>query len=201
MKKFAKLFFVSFLMLSSVAAFAKPVARIDAEKQKDLSGNWNDKDIRQVCETLIDDCVESSIVKKFTKKYGRLPYVKLGPIMNLSDEFIDTTIIANKFRNAILNSGELKFVASDSEVEALRNEQLTQGDHVKMEEAAQMGNETGADFMLQGTVKTVIDQDKKTIQKTYYVDIELFGVESAEVVWTAENSDIVKVIDRKKVKL
>jgi len=201
MKKITKLLIASFLLLNSGVIFAKPVARIDASKQKDLSGNWNDKDIRQVCETIIEDCIESNFVKKFTKKNGRLPCVKLGPIMNLSDEFIDTTIIANKFRNAIIESGELRFVASDSEVEVLRNEQLTQGDHVKMEEAAQMGNETGADFMLQGTVKTVIDQDKKTIQKTYYVDVELFGIESSEIVWTAENSDIVKVIDRKKIKM
>ena len=95
----------------------------------------------------------------------------------------------------------MKFVASDSEVESLRSEQLAQADHVKVGSEAQVGNETGADFMLQGTVKTVIDQNGKTIQKTYYVDVELFGVESTVVEWSSENSDIVKVLDKKKLKL
>ena len=199
-KKFLCLFLL-FPIFNLSCASSKPVSRISADKQKDLSGNWNDRDIRIVCETIIDDCIDSPAIKRFAKKNGRLPYVKLGTILNMSDEFIDTTIIANKFRNAIINSGELKFVASDSEVESLRSEQLNQADHVKVGSEAQVGNETGADFMLQGTVKTVIDQNGKTIQKTYYVDVELFGVESTVVEWSSENSDIVKVLDKKKLKL
>lgn len=182
-------------------ATSKSVTRISADKQKDLSGNWNDNDIRIVCDSLIDECIESSAVKRFAKKYGRIPYVKLGTIMNLSDEYMDTTIVTNKFRNAIVNSGELKFVASDSEVESLRNEQLNQADHVAMGSEAQMGNEQGADFMLQGTIKTVIDQNSGTVQKTYYVDVQLFDVESTELVWSAENSEITKILNKAKLKL
>lgn len=197
-----KIKILTFLLLITCVTFgfSKPVSRIAVDKQKDLSGDWNDKDIRIVCETFIEDCVESTPIKKFTKKNGRMPFVKIGTIMNLSDEFIDTTIVTNKFRNAIINSGELKFVASDCEVESLREEQLSQADHVKMGTEAEIGNEQGADFMLQGTVKTVIDQDKKIIQKTYYVTVELFDIESTEVVWSSENSDIVKQIEKNKFK-
>lgn len=198
MKKLLPILLFSMAFLSCTTS--KSVTRISAEKQQDLSGNWNDRDIRIVCETLIDECVESSAIKKFAKKNSCLPYVKLGTIMNLSDEYMDTTIIANKFRNAIINSGELKFVASDSEVEALRNEQLNQADHAAMGTEAQIGNEKAADFMLQGTVKTVIDQNSGTIQKTYYVDVQLFDVESTELVWSAENSEIIKVVNKSKLK-
>ena len=126
--------------------------------------------------------------------------MKLGTILNLSDEYIDTTIIANKFRNSIINSGEMKFVASNSEVELLRDEQLSQADHVSFGTEAQFGNEQAADFMLQGTIKTVIDQNKDVTQKTYYFDIQLYDIESTEVVWTTENSEIVKVLNKKKLK-
>ena len=112
----------------------------------------------------------------------------------------DTTIIANKFRNAIINCGEMKFVASDSEVEALREEQLSQADHAKLGTEAQFGNEQAADFMLQGTIKTVIDQNENVTQKTYYVDVQLYDIESTEVVWTTENSEIVKILNKKKLK-
>lgn len=178
----------------------KPVSRISAERQKDLSGNWNDNDIRIVCDSIIDECINSSYIKRFTKKNNRLPYVKLGTILNLSDEYMDTTIIANKFRNAIINSGEMKFVASDSEVESLRDEQLSQADHAKLGTEAQFGNEQAADFMLQGTIKTVIDLNQNVIQKTYYVDVQLYNIESTEVVWTTENSEIVKIMNKKKLK-
>lgn len=204
MKKnaFFTIFLFSLLSLSFFScATSKGVSRISAEKQKDLSGNWNDIDIRRVCETIIDDCINSSQIKKFTRTNNRLPYVKLGTIMNLSDEYIDTSVISNKFRNAIINSGEMKFVASDYEVESLRNEQLSQSDHAAMGTEAEVGNEQAADFMLQGTVKTVIDQVESTLQKTYYVDIQLYDVESTEIVWSTENSDIVKVLNKKKIKL
>jgi len=201
MKKIAIVALCALSMFFVSCASTKTVTRISPEKQKDLSGNWNDNDIRLVCEELIDECVESSMIKKFTKKNGRLPCVKLGTIMNLSDEYMDTTIVSNKFRNAIINSGEMKFVASDFEAYQLRDEQLSQADHAAVGTEAQIGNETAADFMLQGTIKTVIDQNGNTIQKTYYVDVQLFDIESTEIVWTCENSDIVKVINRDKIRL
>lgn len=197
-KSILTLIVLSILLVSCVSN--KPVARISAEKQKDLSGNWNDNDIRIVCDSIIDECINSSYIKRFTKKNNRLPYVKLGTILNLSDEYMDTSIIANKFRNAIINSGEMKFVASDSEVESLRDEQLSQADHAKFGTEAQFGNEQAADFMLQGTIKTVIDQNQNVTQKTYYIDVQLYDIESTEVVWTTENSEIVKVLNKKKIK-
>lgn len=197
-KSILTLIVLSILLVSCVSN--KPVARISAEKQKDLSGKWNDNDIRIVCDSIIDECINSSYIKRFTKKKNRFPYVKLGTILNLSDEYIDTSIIANKFRNAIINSGEMKFVASDSEVESLRDEQLSQADHAKFGTEAQFGNEQAADFMLQGTIKTVIDQNQNVTQKTYYIDVQLYDIESTEVVWTTENSEIVKVLNKKKIK-
>ena len=195
--------FFSLILLSIFfvsCASTKPVARISADKQKDLSGNWNDNDIRIVCDSIIDECINSSYIKRFAKKNNRFPYVKLGTILNLSDEYMDTTIIANKFRNSIINSGEMKFVASDSEVESLRDEQLNQADHAKLGTEAQFGNEQAADFMLQGTIKTVIDQNQNVTQKTYYVDVQLYNIESTEIVWTTENSEIVKILNKKKLK-
>lgn len=201
MKKISLLQIFLIMILAASCSSSKAVSRIRAEKQKDLSGYWNDNDIRIVCDSIIDDCIDSSQISRFTKKNGRLPFVKLGDIMNLSDEFIDTTIISKKFRNAIVNSGEMKFVASDREIVALRQEQLNQADHVALGKEKQIGNETGADFLLQGTVKTVIDQNENIQQKTYYVNVELYDIESSEVVWTSENSDIVKVIKKSKLRL
>ena len=189
----------SFLILLSSCTSTK-VNRVSAEKQIDLSGNWNDTDIRMVCESLIDECVDSRVIANYKKKHGKLPVVKLGEIMNLSDEHIDTTIIANKFRNAIINSGELKFVSSDSEIDMLRDERLHQEDFASSETAASLTNETGADFMLLGTLKTVVDSEDNVMVKTYYVNIELHDIETSEILWSAENTEIKKVITRSKVK-
>ena len=39
------------------------VSRVDSNTQIDLSGYWNDTDLRTVCETLIEDCLSSTRIK------------------------------------------------------------------------------------------------------------------------------------------
>ena len=82
MKKIVLLSLVLVSICFTACVSNKPVSRISATKQKDLSGNWNDNDIRIVCESIIDECIKSSQVKRFIKQKNRLPYVKLGTIFN-----------------------------------------------------------------------------------------------------------------------
>lgn len=51
MKKLLTILLLSMAFISY--SVSKPDSRISASKQKDLSGDWNDKDIRIVCETLV----------------------------------------------------------------------------------------------------------------------------------------------------
>ncbi|MDR0316422.1 MAG: penicillin-binding protein activator LpoB, partial [Treponema sp.] len=58
MKKFFGIAGLLLLLLSSCSSSPR-VNRIDADTQTDLSGYWNDTDIRIVCQSLIDDCLSS----------------------------------------------------------------------------------------------------------------------------------------------
>ena len=64
MRKINLLFLISLFLCFFSCASSKPVARISVEKQKDLSGNWNDNDIRIVCDSIIDECINSNYIKK-----------------------------------------------------------------------------------------------------------------------------------------
>ena len=200
MKKLKGILLLLTLAFALTSCGSTKIERVDADSAIDLSGYWNDTDIRIVTDSLIDECIVSRAVSNFKKENDRLARVKLGTIRNLSDEHIDTTIIANKFRNSIVNSGVLKFVSSDDELDYLRDERLNQEDYTNLETQASMGNETGADFLLLGTIKTVTDVLDNRMVKTYYVDVELHDIETSEILWTSENSDIKKVITRKKAK-
>ena len=57
------------------------------------------------------------------------------------------------------------------------------------------GQELGADFMLQGTINSIVDQDKKTKVIFYQVDMELTNVETNEKVWIG-NKKIKKVVKK-----
>lgn len=189
--------FASFALLFASCA-STSVSRVDANTVTDISEYWNDTDIRIVCETLINECVNSPRITKFTADNGKVPNVIIGRIRNDSSEFIDTSIVARKMQNAIINSGAMDFVSDSGDREELRAERLQQVDNASEESAKSIGNEIAADFMLVGSVKSVVQYDasgKKGV-RSYFVYAQLQDLETTKIVWSGENDSIKKVIKR-----
>ena len=64
-----------------------------------------------------------------------------------------------------------------------------------------MSNETGADFMLKGSVKTIVDKvDNKSV-RTYFVYVQLINLETNVVMFKASNESIKKYIKTKTPRL
>ncbi len=193
------LILASVLVAFSVSAKTK-VQRVNEKKSLDVDGYWNDTDVKTVCSTLIEDCIESPRVAKFEKKNGRVPVVIIGKIKNESSERIDTSIVAKRLQTEILNSGVLEFVASKDERDELRDEKADQADHSSIETAKEIDNEQGADFMLQGSVKTIVQKDGKYTARTYDVTVTLIDIETNRIVWQGQDTSIRKLIKNQKVK-
>ena len=193
------LILASVLVAFSVSAKTK-VQRVNEKKSLDVDGYWNDTDVKTVCSTLIEDCIESPRVAKFEKKNGRVPVVIIGKIKNESSERIDTSIVAKRLQKEILNSGVLEFVASKDERDELRDEKADQADHSSIETAKEIDNEQGADFMLQGSVKTIVQKDGKYTARTYDVTVTLIDIETNRIVWQGQDTSIRKLIKNQKVK-
>jgi len=172
------------------------VDRIDAKTQTDLSGYWNDTDVRLVAETLIAECVAAPAISNYTRDNGSFPVVIVGTFRNDTDEHMDTSILAKKFEAALVNSGKVDFVASADERSELRDERTEQQEWASEDTASRLANETGADFMLIGAVKTIIDSVDNKSTRTYYVTAELIDIESNRKLWIGENSEIKKFITR-----
>lgn len=170
------------------------VSRVDAGTQIDLTGEWNDTDVNIVCTSLLNECLASPRLDRFEITNGRLPLVLVGTFRNESDEHIDTSIITAKMQNAIINSGRADFMASNSQRQETRAEIMSQQAWSNADQAKTIANEDAADFMLQGTVKTIVQKSGKTTVRTYFVYCEMVDIESGRIIWTGENSEIKKVI-------
>ncbi len=176
------------------------VERIDAETQTDLSGYWNDTDVRLVANSLVTECVAAPAITNYIQNNSALPVVIVGSFKNQSDEHLDTSIIAQKFEAALINSGRVDFVASADQRDDLRQERLEQQEWASEETASRLANETGADFMLLGSVKTIVDAIDNKATRTYYVTAELIDIESNRKLWVGENSEIKKFITNPKTR-
>lgn len=194
------LVFAALAAVSFISCGSTQVDRYEAGADvKDISGYWNENDIRQVCEELISGCIASPRVSGFSAKNGRDPIAIVGKISNKSSEHIDTAMVAKRFQTAIINSGVMEFVADSEQRLELRAEKLDQAENA-YETAKSIGNEQAADFMLQGTVHSHVDQEGRESVRTYQVDAQLIDIESNKILWQGEKT-ISKYIKKASKKL
>ena len=146
--------FTVFFCVSCVTSNPVSVQRVSSDTVTDLSGYWNDTDVRIVAESIVTECVNSGAISNYINKYGKEPIVIVGSFRNESDEHLDTSILAKKFEAALINSGKVDFVASSSERSEIREERSEQQLWASEDTAKRLANETAADFMLIGSVKT-----------------------------------------------
>ena len=99
------------------------------------------------------------------------------------------------------NLGKVDFVASSSERGEIRQEREEQQEWASEDTAKRLANETGADFMLIGSVKTMVDRNAKQSTRTYWVYAELIDIESNRKLWMGDNSEIKKIITRSSVRM
>lgn len=202
MKKLSLIGLVVLLaLIVLVGCSSTKVDRVSPDTITDLSGYWNDTDVRIVAESLIADCVNAPAITNYIRNNNSLPVVIVGNFRNDSDEHIDTSILSKKFEVALINSGKVDFVASSSERGEIRQEREEQQAWASEETAKRLANETGADFMLIGSVKTMVDQLDNTSTRTYWVYAELIDIESNRKLWLGENSEIKKVITKSKTRM
>lgn len=178
---------------------APKVERMGVEDVKDLSGRWNDTDSRLVAEQMIGDVMRRPWLTEFKSAKGRKPVVIVGTVRNLSAEHIEVGTFIADIERELINSGRVKFVATSSERNEVRAERLDQQSHASEATASRLAAETGADYMLKGSIKTHIDAISGKQVKFYQVDLELIGLENNEKVWIGSKK-IKKFVKRSRVK-
>jgi len=164
----------------------KQVTRLDPTTQTDLSGKWNDTDSRLVAEEMIGDCLSRPWLTEFAAAKGAKPVVTVGTIENMSHEHINTETFIADFERELINSGSVRFVAAKAWRDEIRAERQEQQEFASKETMKKMRNETGADFILQGAVKSIVDQEGDKQAVFYQTDLELVNIETMEKVWIGQ---------------
>ncbi len=184
------------LTLMVACGSSRKVTRVGADTIVDLSGKWNDTDARLVSQEMIEDCLSRPWLSDFNMDKGAKPVVTVGTIRNKSSEHIDTETFTKDFERELINSGKVKFVAAVGQRDEIRQERSEQQDFASDETAKRMAEETGADYILQGSIKTIVDQIEGRRVILYQTDMELINIESNEKSWIGSKK-IKKDIEQK----
>ncbi|MDD3536172.1 MAG: penicillin-binding protein activator LpoB [Candidatus Cloacimonetes bacterium] len=200
MKRLSIIFIMALSLLLIACGPSVKVQRVASDTTTDLSGKWNDTDSRLVAEEMIRDMLSRPWMNNFTQTKGKPPVVIIGALKNLSSEHIQMQVFATDMARELINSGLVRFVASREDRDEVRLERTEQQYHASEETAKKMAQEVGADYMLQASVKTIMDKVDRTSAKFYQVDMQLINVESSEIVWIG-SKEIKKIVQQSRYKM
>jgi uncharacterized protein (TIGR02722 family) len=187
------------LFLAGCATPSRTVQRTSSDTQTDLSGRWNDTDARLVAEEMVDDMLNRPWIDRFSGEEGREPVVIVGAVRNQSSEHIDTSIFITDIERELINSGMVRFVATAEAREEIRDERMDQQTQASEETIARLGEETGADFMMQGSISSTVDAVEGERAVFYQVDMELIRIQTNEKVWIG-SKEIKKIIEQRRAR-
>jgi len=186
--------------LAAVSACATKVERLDESKAVDLSGGWNDTDSRLVSQEMIQDSLSRPWLQEFRGRSGQSrPAVIVGEVRNLSHEHINTNTFTLDLERALINSGKVDFVATKDERKGIRDERKDQDLNARQDTRNAMGKELGADFMLTGTINTIVDPNGNEQLLFYQVNMTLISLSDNRKVWVGQK-DIRKLVTRSKMR-
>ncbi len=183
----------------SLAGCSTSVTRMNASEVKDLSGAWNDTDSQLVAAEMMKDVLSREWIDDFKNTNNRKPAVIVGEVRNLSDEHISVSAFIQELQRNLINSGKVIFVASSTERKEIRGERADQDINASEATRKAMGKEKGADFMLQGTINTIIDVGGSDQLRYYQVNLTLISLSDNVIVWNGEKK-IKKMIERSRLR-
>ena len=188
---------VSVVLALSGCGHETKVTRVDTEVVIDLSGRWNDTDSRMVAEAMVKDALQYSWLGNFEKASQRQPVVVVGTVLNSSHEHINVQTFITDLERELTNSQKITFVAGKGERDEVRSERKEQAIYAREETQKAPGKETGADFMMKGTIATILDEADGAKAIFYQVDLQMIDLESNAKVWYGQKK-IKKVVERKR---
>lgn len=184
-----KRIFNSLLVASSIVVFsscAHKVTRVDPNEQIDLSGRWNNTDSRLVSEEMTSRIVNANWRLNHQQKEGKKPVVVVGTIYNKSHEHIEAETFTKEVEREFLKSELVGLVQGGKKREELRAEKADQQTNASQSTMKKFGLENGADYILTGSINSIVDSQKRKKEVYYQVDLELTNIETNEVVWIGD---------------
>ena len=180
---FTCLFASAFLIFASCS---HKVTRIEPSETPDINGSWNNTDSRITAEEMINQSLTGTWLTDHLQAKGKKPVVIVGMVTNKSHEHIEAETFMNDLERSFLSTQKVGLVQSGKKREELRGEKADQQTNSSVSTMKKFGLENGADYILQGSINSIVDSYKRKKTVTYQINLELTNIETNDVVWIGD---------------
>ncbi|TCC95044.1 penicillin-binding protein activator LpoB [Pedobacter hiemivivus] len=170
-----------------ITSCSRQVTRVSTDQAIDVSGNWNNTDSRLVAEEMTQTILGGKwLSTHLEEKQGKRPVVIVGVMQNKSHEHIDAETFVKDVEQSFIKSERVRLVQGGKKREELRGEKADQQDNATISTMKKFGLENGADYILQGSINSIVDSHKRKKVVYYQVNLELTDIQTNEVVWIGD---------------
>lgn len=174
-------------MTLTTVSCSRKVTRIDPSEQVDLSGRWNNTDSRLVAEEMTNTILKDKWLGEHLGAHNsQRPVVIVGFVTNKSTEHIEAETFVKDVEQSFIQSGKVRLVQGGKKREELRAERADQQTNSTTSSMKKFGMEQGADYILQGSINSIVDSQKRKKVVYYQVNLELTNMQTNEVVWIGD---------------
>lgn len=181
---------------TTIASCNRKVSRVDIDEQIDLSGKWNDTDARLTAEKMTLQMTTEQWLSDFMQANGgNKPVMIVGFVKNNTHEHIESEPFIKDIERELILKQKVRVVQGGKKREQIRLERADQQENSSVSTMKKFGLEVGADFMLQGSINSIVDQIDKKRVVLFQVNLELTNIQTNEIVWIGQEK-IKKFIKR-----
>ena len=166
----------------------------DVSKENLLNDRWSETDMQKSVQDLVASMLASRTIRKATKP----PLVMVTNLQNKTSEHIDTQNIMDMARVEVQKSGDVEFVDKEARQD-IKDEYEYQNSGMTAEETKKgPGGQTGADFILNGRLDSIVQEvgNDKTVY--YKLTMNLTNLKTGVIVWS-DYKQLRKAYEKKRI--
>lgn len=146
-----------------------------------LDDRFSENDMQLIAKKMIQSMAGSDIVGS-----NGAPVVMVGKMRNRTSEHIDMTMLSDKVRTQLIQSGRFRFADVVNRRDIAEEYEYQQSGYVDPNQAKGPGSQTGAEYLLTGTLTANVQQAGRNKLIYYKATFQLTNLLTSEIAWTDE---------------
>jgi uncharacterized protein (TIGR02722 family) len=177
-------------------AFVKGKYDEDVERTNLMTDEWSESDMQETVKSMVASLVAHPVVTGSKKR----PIVMVTQLQNKTSEHIDTQSIMDMVRVELMKTGKLAFIDKEARQDIDQEYDYQNSGRVSEETKKGPGGQTGADFIVNGRLDSIVQEVGKDKSVYYKITLNLTSIKSGVIEWT-DQKQIRKLYKKKTIGL
>ncbi len=147
-----------------------------------LSDNFSENDLQLIAKRMVGSLQESAA---FARIEGQ-PLIIVGDMHNRTSEHIDMGSLADKVRVSLMHTGQFSFIDRDARQQIAEEYEYQQSGYVRSDQATGPGQQHGADYILTGTISSIVQEAGRDKMIYYKMTMQLTNLGTGVIEWADE---------------